>query len=111
MASLNVRGGEPTNLNAAPYITTAGVVNTSARVINLQQGSVNHYCRPVYIQNLDGTNALFVKINDNDASATDCHIRIAANGFHLVENINVTSLSLFMTAGDYATAMVHGWKP
>lgn len=111
MASLNVRSGPPIQLNAAPYITVAGVVNTSAREIDTTQTSVNHYARPVYIQNLDGTNALFVKINATGATATDCLFRLAANEGKLVDWVNVENVSLFMAAGDYATAMVHGWKP
>ena len=112
-----VRSGEPTNINAAPYITTAGVVNTSARVLDTNQGTAENrgvvweYFRPVIIQNLDATNAVFIKINDDDASATDCHIKLLANERFLIDFVNVEMLSFFMAAGAYTTLMVYGWKP
>jgi hypothetical protein len=104
-----VRAGEPINLNAAPYITTAGTTGASAHVLDTQQGGRMEYHRPVIIQNLDGTNAVFIKINDDDASSTDCHIRLGANERVKIDWVNVTKLSAYMSAGAYTTLMVHGW--
>lgn len=114
MASLNVRGQAPTNINAAPWIVTAGTTGASARELSLRVSGPAKYARPVYIQNLDTTNFLYVKINATGATATDCHLAIPPltvthNGFYKIKEINVDTLSLFMAAGAYTTAMVHGW--
>lgn len=103
------RSGEPTNINTGNYVTTAGTAGASARVINTNQGAYKEFHRPIIIQNLDGTNALFVKINDTDASETDCHIRLGANERIKIDFVNVQILSLYMEAGAYTTAMIHGW--
>lgn len=109
MSRQAVRAGGGTQLNASPYITTAGTVNTSARVLNTHQGSVQSYARPLLIQNLDATNALYIKLGAADCSATDATIKLLANERILVDWCNIELLSLFMTAGAYTTAMVWGW--
>lgn len=109
MSRMAVRSGEPVNLNTGDRITTAGVTGASARVIDTRQGAFNEYHRPVLVQNLDGTNAVFIKINKDDASSTDCHIRLGANERVKIDWVNVTKLSAYMAAGAYTTLMVHGW--
>lgn len=103
------RSGEPVNLNSGSYVTTAGTAGASARVIQTGQGAFASYARPVVVQNLDGTNAVFLKINDNDASSTDCQIRLGANERVKIDWVNVEILSAYMAAGVYTTLMVHGW--
>lgn len=109
MSRMAVRSGEPVNLNASPYVTTAGTTGASARIINTQQGSKMEYHRPVILQNLDGTNPVFIKINDDDASDTDCHIRLGTNERVKIDWVNVTKLSAYKTAGAYTDLMIHGW--
>lgn len=109
MSRMAVRAGAPTDLNASPYITVAGTTGATSRELDTQQGAKREYHRPVVVQNLDGTNAVFLKINRTGASATDCDVRLGANERVKIDWVNVTSLSIYMAAGAYTTLMVHGW--
>lgn len=95
-----------------PTTTTAGSPGTSDQVREFTR-----YVRPCYVTNTDGTNALFVRINGTDtdpASATVFDVRVAPNTtIEITSNgiINVKTISLFMSAGAYSTAIVSGWLP
>jgi hypothetical protein len=52
---------------------------------------------------------MFVRLNADDASATVMDFKLLANEGIVVDWVNVNSLSLYMGAGVYTTAIVQGW--
>lgn len=95
-----------------PTTTTAGVEGTSAMVVEF----IDTYARPCYVNNVNGdSEVLFVKVNEDDCSASDYHFRLAANtgmDVSLSGQVNVNSISVYAAANTpYDTVRVFGWVP
>lgn len=73
---------------------------------------VNKYARPCIVTNVDDTNKLYVLVNQDGASDTNCIAVLdvlEAIDVSFKAGVNVTSVSLYRAAGDYDTAQVRGW--
>ncbi len=106
-------GGKRTGTPQTPTTTTDGSVNTTAREVQFQSSDgLVTYARPCVVTNTDGTNVLYVKVNDTSATAADFLVSVPVLGHVDVSfegRLNVQNLSLWYAAGDLDTALVRGW--
>lgn len=98
-----------------PTTTTDGVVNTTAREVEFQDAAGGtSYARPCVVTNTDGTNILYVLVNESGATASN--FLVSLNVLQAVDvsfggRLNVQTLSLWYAAGDLDNARVRGWTP
>ncbi len=97
-----------TGAPVAAAITTAGTPGSVTEVRTFASPA-----RPVYVTNCEGAEALFVKVNAADASATDYLVKLATGETAELSQggiVNVQSVSLYFAAAAYAKAKVVGWS-